>query len=165
MRGHKLFNASFVSKESTSSIVSSDTDASSDTTTGLNTFSGRVVIGLGDAVLQGVDHFIILRRLEVIKSAFPHDDKVAPENIGALYDDVLELSRINLYSERIREQALRILLIQINNRKTRYLIQHLVRWPSVEIVVFLSEIMACMPSEWCDILFRDCKHFTQNCLI
>jgi hypothetical protein len=68
-------------------------DTSSDTTTGLGTLSGRVIIGLGDAVLQGIDYLVIHRALGVIKSAFPHDDDGAPDNIGTLYDNILELSR------------------------------------------------------------------------
>jgi hypothetical protein len=96
MRGlFKLSNVPFKSKESTraSSLASSTTDSSSSTAPGLGTLSGRLVIGLGDTVLRGVDHLVIRRALEMVKSIFPHDDDTAPDNIGTLYDDVLELSR------------------------------------------------------------------------
>jgi hypothetical protein len=85
----------FKIQESTraSSIVSSTTDTSSDTVTGLGSISGRVVLGLGEVILRGLDNLVILQKLEVIKSAFPHDDNTVPDNIGTLYDNVLELSR------------------------------------------------------------------------
>jgi len=167
-------NPSFEGPEShqTPSIaITVATDTSSDTVSGLGTLSGRVVFGLGNAVLRGVDNLVVRRRLGIIVSVYPHDDDTAPENIGTLYDDLLELSRCmamflsefvilknvwwprcGLYSAQIRKQALRVLLVQIKNRQTCYLIQQLVKWPFIEVALFLSEIIACMPPEWCDTL-------------
>jgi hypothetical protein len=56
--------------------------------------------------------------------------------------------RPGLYRVHVRKQALRVLLIQIGIRQTRHLLQYLAKWPTIEIALFLSEIMACMPSNW-----------------
>jgi hypothetical protein len=167
-------NPSFEGPEShrTPSIaITVTTDTSTNTVSGLGTLSGRVAFGLGKAVIRGADNLVVRRKLGIIMSVYPHDDDTAPENIGTLYDDLLELSRCmamfllefailknvwwprrDFYSAQIRKQALRVLLVQIKNRQTCYLIQHLVKWPSIEVEVFLSEIIACMPPEWYDTL-------------
>jgi hypothetical protein len=77
----------------TPSVITDNTDTSSDTVTGLGTLSGRMVLGLGDAIRRGVENFSIRKTLGIIVSVYPHDDDVAPENVGSLYDDLLELSR------------------------------------------------------------------------
>jgi hypothetical protein len=77
----------------TPSVITDDTDASSDTVTGLGILSGRMVLGLGDAIKRGVENISIRKKLGMIVSIYPHDDDAPPENIGRLYDDLLELSR------------------------------------------------------------------------
>ena len=56
--------------------------------------------------------------------------------------------RPGLYRVQVRKQALRALIVQIGTRRTRLLLRCLVKWPTIEIALFLSEIMACMPAEW-----------------
>lgn len=77
----------------TPSVITDDTDASSDTVTGLGILSGRMVLGLGDAIKRGVENISIRKKLGMIVLIYPHDDDAPPENIGRLYDDLLELSR------------------------------------------------------------------------
>jgi hypothetical protein len=44
--------------------------------------------------------------------------------------------------------VLRVLLVQIATRQIRLLIQRLVIWPTVELALFISSILSCMPAEW-----------------
>lgn len=37
---------------------------------------------------------------------------------------------------------------QIAQDQTNLLVEQLVQWPSIEISVFLSEILGCLPDEW-----------------
>jgi hypothetical protein len=55
--------------------------------------------------------------------------------------------RPGLYRIYFRRQALQLLLAQIGSRQTLHLLLNLVKWPVVEIALFLSEVMACMPSD------------------
>jgi hypothetical protein len=139
---------------------------------GIGTVSGRAIYALGEAALRRIDIIAILNKLRVTKGVFPHGDETTLPNIETIYDDVLELSRYvsivfvvnsleqcstrkseqiyrpGLYGVNFRRQALQMLLAQIGSRQTRHLLLYLVKWPAVEISLFLSEIMACMPSDW-----------------
>ncbi|KAF9458460.1 hypothetical protein BDZ94DRAFT_1270499 [Collybia nuda] len=57
-----------------------------------------------------------------------------------MYDDILELSRLGLYPDSIREKAITLLVVQIGSRQAVRLVQHLVQWPLIEINIFLSEM-------------------------
>jgi len=56
-------------------------------------------------------------------------------------------ARRGCYTSQIRKKALRIVLLQIYSGHTQHLLQYLSEWPSVEIGLFLREVMLCMPSE------------------
>jgi hypothetical protein len=43
---------------------------------------------------------------------------------------------------------LKLLLVQIGIRQTHHLIRRLVKWPTVELALFLAELMVCMPHDW-----------------
>ena len=92
---HDISTLEFECQESlhAPSVITDNTDTSSDTVTGLGTLSGRMVLGLGEAFKRGLENLSIGKTLGMIASAYPHDDDAAPQNIGTLYDDLLELSR------------------------------------------------------------------------
>jgi len=56
--------------------------------------------------------------------------------------------RPGLYHPQVRKQVLKLLLVQIGIRQTHHLIRSLVKWPLVELTLFLAELMACMPHQW-----------------
>jgi hypothetical protein len=55
--------------------------------------------------------------------------------------------RPGLHGPEFGKQALRLLLKQIASGNTTFL-KALVKWPTVEIGLFLSELMACMHPQW-----------------
>ena len=159
----------------TSSIISLSTGSSGtsykseDRVNGIGAISGRAVIAIGQVALRGMEHLAIRRKLRTIKSFFPHDDDLETKDINLMYDDVLELSRHvffsfgyagptmahsmpisrpGLYSSQVRMPALQVLLDQIVISQTNHLIHRLLVWPTIEISLFVSELLACMPPEW-----------------
>lgn len=44
---------------------------------------------------------------------------------------------------------MKVLLIQIAARQTHHLTLSLIKWPAVELSLFIAETMACMPPDWC----------------
>jgi hypothetical protein len=50
-----------------------------------------------------------------------------------------------MYSSSVRLQALSLVMVQIASMKTSNLVKALVKWPSLEISLFLSEIITCVP--------------------
>ena len=56
--------------------------------------------------------------------------------------------RHGLYGRGFRKKALKIILIQIASGSTRHLIRSIAKWPAYEILLFLNELMACMPVPW-----------------
>jgi hypothetical protein len=165
-------NLSFESVESAvprpSSILSFATDTSTATVDvqGIGTLSGRMIYAVGEVALRGVENLAIRRRLAKSISAFPHKDDDIIKDIETIYDHAFELSRyftefsanqvlkrnllfrFGLYRAQVQRQALRVLLIQISTRQTRQLLRSLVKWPSIEIALFISEILTCMPDSW-----------------
>lgn len=53
-----------------------------------------------------------------------------------------------MYSAAVRAKAMKLLLTQIAHRQVDHLLLALMKWPSIEIALFLSEILASMPNEW-----------------
>ena len=134
---------------------------------GIGTLSGRVIYDVGDIPLRAIENLVIRRQLGKVLSAFPHKDDVVMRDIEVIYDDTLELSRylvafniyqvdsenqfkirFGCYSAKIRKQALQALLVQIAIGQTRHLLRSLLKWPSKEIAIFISEILSCMPNGW-----------------
>jgi hypothetical protein len=151
------------------SIISFATDTSTDTleAQGIGSLSGRVIYSVGDVPLRAIEGLVIRRQLGKVLSAFPHEDGVVMRDIEIIYDHTLELSRyfaafsiyqvdsenqfiirFGCYNAKIRKQALRALLVQIATGQTRHLLRSLVKWPSKEIAIFISEILSCMPDGW-----------------
>lgn len=56
--------------------------------------------------------------------------------------------RPGLYGVRIRQQALQIIYRQVTGGHTSILVKEVIKWPDVEIQIFLEEMMACLPEIW-----------------
>jgi hypothetical protein len=155
--------------ERSPSIISFATDTSTDTLEahGIGTLIGRVIYDVGDVPLRAFENLVIRRQLEKVLSAFPHEDDVVMRDIEIIYDHTLELSRylaafciyqvdsenqfiirFGCYDATIRTRALRALLVQIATGQTRHLLRSLVKWPSTEVAIFISEISSCIPDCW-----------------
>lgn len=82
-----------------------------------------------------------------------------------MYEDILELSRYvsihgsflrphqvcrrDLYSDAIRTCALNVILVQIGNQHTKKLIQSLTKWPRVELLILVSDLIEIFNPVWC----------------
>ncbi|KAF9463090.1 hypothetical protein BDZ94DRAFT_1260035 [Collybia nuda] len=126
----------------TSSNGSTNTTSTTSTVPGPGAMSGKAILALGKATLRGAEYIIIRSRLQVIASKLPCEDTAYVAGIEEIYDDVLELSRRGLYSDTIRTKAMAIILSQIRTRHTQRLIKCLIKWPSVELQIFLSYLTA-----------------------
>lgn len=147
--------------------LSGCTEKTESTVQGLGSHSGRVIYAFGEAALRAIEILIIRRRLNTIASFFPHEDKEV-EDLTAVYDDVLELARCVARFSRVYtsspyanihrpgaypllivgKHALRMLLPQVASCQTSRLVEHLSQWPTVEVTLFLSDILTCMPRSW-----------------
>ena len=129
--------------------------------------SGRIIY---DLALKAIEVLAIRTKLLIIAGFFPHKDHVRRRKVEMIYSNVLELSRSvrpltfstygyvelcfnaenrpGLYHPRVRNQALRAVVVQIVMRQTHHLLQCLIEWPTNEIAILLSEILACMPRQW-----------------
>ncbi|GAW05975.1 glycoside hydrolase family 47 protein [Lentinula edodes] len=52
------------------------------------------------------------------------------------------------WSCRVRQRALRLIMMQIGSREASQLLLCVVKWPKEEITIFLSEMMPCIPLLW-----------------
>lgn len=142
----------------TSSLSPSDcTTTTSSTVPGLGEFSGRAILALGKLTLRGAEYVILRRRLDVISAKFPHQNTDKFLGIDQMYKDILEFSRCvqakfylichpypsnrrDFYLDTIRDRALTMILVQIGSRQTQKLIEHLLKWPFIEIKIFITEL-------------------------
>ncbi|KAF9458476.1 hypothetical protein BDZ94DRAFT_1239966 [Collybia nuda] len=158
--------------------TTTDTDSTSRTIPGPGALSGKAVLALGKATLHGAEVIIIRRRVQVISSKFPHKDEDNVKGIESMYEDILELSRRDLYSDVIRTRALHVILVQIGSGHVKKLVQCLATWHKVELLIFLSELIESFDSLWLANVFKvggppslvkayqsslvsDCKHGLQ----
>ncbi|THU97287.1 hypothetical protein K435DRAFT_857801 [Dendrothele bispora CBS 962.96] len=127
--------------DTSSSMISTTTNsASTSTIVGPGSLSGRAVLALGKLTLKGVERVIIARRLSIISSKFPHSNVSGTRIKGLkdMYDDLLELSRMEMYPSTIQSEAISILLAQIGSFQTDSLVHALAAWNPVEVRLFLS---------------------------
>ncbi|KZP06842.1 hypothetical protein FIBSPDRAFT_301477 [Athelia psychrophila] len=68
--------------------------------------------------------------------------------MNEMYNDILEMSRQDLYSESIRFRARKLLLIQVGCRQTERLISALLEWPEEEIRLFMVSVFDEMSVFW-----------------
>jgi hypothetical protein len=59
--------------------------------------AGRGLNAVGKIALSGVQNVLVRRRLQALRSHFPHSDYAAIPDLKTIYDDVLELSRCAVY--------------------------------------------------------------------
>ncbi|KAF7367819.1 hypothetical protein MSAN_00846300 [Mycena sanguinolenta] len=118
------------------------TTTSSSTQWGPGALAGKAFRAMGKAVLRSAEHIVISRRLSAIRAALPRleDDQQICER---MFDDLLELSRLALYPEAFRVEAMQMLVAQIASEDTYYLWCSFSKWEidHEELVAFLSEII------------------------
>ncbi|KAG7093953.1 hypothetical protein E1B28_007586 [Marasmius oreades] len=135
-----------------------ETQSSATTVWGPGTLSGKAIKSLGEASLRGLDHLIIRWKLARINSGLSKSNAASSgtspssllsvEKLEKICDDLLELSRLDFYDAKVRQKALRLIMIQIGSRETSQLISCIMKWPQQEIRIFLSEMMDFMPILW-----------------
>jgi hypothetical protein len=154
---------------STATFTTTSTDTSATTIPFLGHTAGTAINAFGTRTIQLFERVIISTKLEAMSLNFPHLDNNSIHNIEQIYRDVLELCRCDhvlmyvinrieritmnpirsgLYDNKVRRQAMRLVLLQISNGQTEHLITALLEWPRIEMAYFLSEIILCLPSEW-----------------
>ncbi|KAF5384527.1 hypothetical protein D9757_006469 [Collybiopsis confluens] len=107
---------------------------------GLGSSTGKAIFAFGKH--KGVEQLIISRRIASIAAQFPHLDTDNIPNLHSMYMDLLELSRIDMYSHSTRTRALQILMRQIARRCTASLTVALSTWSVVEAKLLISEIVS-----------------------
>ncbi|KAJ3512034.1 hypothetical protein NLJ89_g3753 [Agrocybe chaxingu] len=126
-----------------------DVDGSQYTTTtdttvpGPGALGGKAIKALGKFTIRGIDRVIINARLKTITSKFPHSNEEAAgiKGIQDMYGVVLELSRLGMYNNELRNKALQLLFVQIRDGNTQMLINSIARWHMVEVELLLPEII------------------------
>ncbi|KAL0955335.1 hypothetical protein HGRIS_004218 [Hohenbuehelia grisea] len=160
LRFHTLDSSlpwSYDSEDLTSLTETSETWETASTVStiwGPGTLSGKAIKALGEATLRGVEKVVIRWRLATINSSLnrnPDSPSGSVDKLEKILDDVLELSRLDFYTPKVRQQALRLIMMQIGSLETTQLIKCVVKWPAEEIQIFLSEFMMCMPLLWNDV--------------
>ncbi|KAJ7354121.1 hypothetical protein DFH08DRAFT_933776 [Mycena albidolilacea] len=121
------------------------TTTSSSTHWGPGAMAGKAILAMGKAVVRSAEYLIISRRLSSIKVALPCSDyEIAQQQrFGAMFDDLLEISRPLLYPETFRKKAMQLIMAQIASKNTYFLRCSLSTWEIERdvLVAFLSEII------------------------
>ncbi|KAJ7813810.1 hypothetical protein B0H14DRAFT_1431924 [Mycena olivaceomarginata] len=153
---------------SRASTYETTSGSSSSTVPGPGALSGKAIKALGRVTIRGIDHLVIMRQLSVLAHQFPLLDEKAAfvKHVEGIYADALEFSRCaigrrfdiqeliwnhsrqGLYREDINRRALRLLLGQIGMGETQYLVRALSHWDSLELRLFLSEILIQLAPLW-----------------
>ncbi|KAJ4000845.1 hypothetical protein F5050DRAFT_283961 [Lentinula boryana] len=138
------------------SYDTNETESSATTVWGPGTLSGKAIKSLGEASLRGVDKLIVRWRLAKINAILPGltspgsllRNPASGEQLEKIYDDLLELSRLDFYDAKVRQKALKMIMMQIGSREANQLLLCVAKWPREEIIIFLSEMMPCIPLLW-----------------
>ncbi|GAV99217.1 hypothetical protein LENED_000659 [Lentinula edodes] len=143
-RSRRLASVSSSSLETLSSQgYTSTLESVASTFTGPGSLTGKALFNFGKFTLKGFEQLIISRRLLAIGAHFPHHNADRIVGLAAMYADLLELSRIQLYPDSTRTRALQLLLGQIASRSTAHLMKALLIWPVVEVKLLISELLQC----------------------
>ncbi|KAJ3795360.1 hypothetical protein GGU11DRAFT_747125 [Lentinula aff. detonsa] len=126
-----------------SESYASTLQSAASTFTGPGSLAGKALFSFGKLTLKGVEQIIISRRLSVIATHFPHHNTDKIIGLPGMYADLLELSRIHLYSDSTRMRALQLLFGQVASRSIAHLLKALLVWPLVEVNLLLSELLRC----------------------
>ncbi|KAJ6605344.1 hypothetical protein DFH09DRAFT_1067619 [Mycena vulgaris] len=124
------------------SSISLYTTTSSSTQWGPGALAGKAILAMGKAVVRGADYILISRRVATIKAAMPCLDGQS-RSLEMMFDDLLELSRPDLYPDAVRIQAMQIILVQIATEQTHHLRRSISKWEIeyADLVALLSEII------------------------
>ncbi|KAJ7136333.1 hypothetical protein C8R43DRAFT_1132490 [Mycena crocata] len=79
---------------------------------GPGTLAGRAIMALGEATLKGLERIIDWESL-AIQRRLKRTRRVAPRLSKEMYSDLVELSRPELYSQRVLDEAVKILYYQL----------------------------------------------------
>jgi len=77
-----------------------------------------------------------------------HKGPEEEEGLARAYDYILEKTRSGLYSDEIRKQAFGLVFPRIATEDTAHPINALTRCSHHEVQVFVTELIAMLPSEW-----------------
>ncbi|KAJ7864312.1 hypothetical protein B0H14DRAFT_2736669 [Mycena olivaceomarginata] len=139
------------SSPSMSSLASSVSSLSIYTTTSTKTqwgpgaLTGRAVLALGKAVIRGAERVVIAKRIAIIRDHVPYSrERVGLDTsfMDRIFDDLLELSRPELYPDSIRILAMELILTQIASTQTTYLIHCLSKWFLDDLILLITEIIS-----------------------
>uniref|UniRef100_A0A0W0GCB4 Uncharacterized protein n=1 Tax=Moniliophthora roreri TaxID=221103 RepID=A0A0W0GCB4_MONRR len=128
--------------ERSSLLSKTGTFTSTSTIPGIGSVSGRVIKRLGQVVVNGVDTFIVRRRLGQIEEysreeALSTDDR---EKVLECFDDLLEFSR-SIYTFPVRERASRVIMAKIGKMNFEDLATALVSTGSVSVASDAATIL------------------------
>ncbi|KAJ7320717.1 hypothetical protein DFH08DRAFT_890073 [Mycena albidolilacea] len=136
---------SMTSLASSVSSLSIYTTTSTKTQWGPGALTGKAVLALGKAVIRGAERVIIAKRIAVIRDHVP----CLRERVGLdtsfmdrIFDDLLELSRPELYPDSIRILAMELILNQIAFTQTTYMIHCLSKWILDDLILLMTEIIS-----------------------
>ncbi|KAJ7744161.1 hypothetical protein B0H16DRAFT_1889739 [Mycena metata] len=139
------------SSPSLSSLASSLSSLSLYTTTtsktqwGPGSLAGKAILAMGKATLRGAERVVIFKRMTTIQAHLPcYDERVDVDTsfMDRIFDDLLELSRLELYPDSVRIWAMELILTQIASSHTAYLIACLSNWLLDDLILLISELMS-----------------------
>ncbi|KAJ7038699.1 hypothetical protein C8F04DRAFT_1179379 [Mycena alexandri] len=139
------------SSPSLSSLASSLSSLSLYTTTtsktqwGPGSLAGKAILAMGKATIRGAERVVIFKRMTTIQAHLPCWDERADGDtsfMDRVFDDLLELSRPELYPESVRIWAMELILIQIASSHTAYLIACLSNWLLDDLILLITELMS-----------------------
>ncbi|KAF7340422.1 hypothetical protein MVEN_01962100 [Mycena venus] len=130
------------------SSLSLYTTTSSKTQWGPGALAGRAILALGKAAIRGAELVVIVKRMAIIQDHLPYSDErpdggdTSESFMDRIFDDLLELSRPELYPDGIRIAAMELILAQIASGHTSYLYNCLSKWLLDDLRVLLAEIIS-----------------------
>jgi len=132
--------------EASISLSRSGSSRSLSTLRGLGTASGKAIMIVGETVIRGAETIIIRSKLRKINALLreKNDDFVPYE----VYEDLLELQRVGLYSRSIRFAAWDLLLLLMERKRTQRIVELISEWPPVETQLLLRQLAVFKLSGW-----------------
>ncbi|KAF8152823.1 hypothetical protein K438DRAFT_1987689 [Mycena galopus ATCC 62051] len=132
---------SMTSLASSLSSLSLYTTTSSRTVWGPGSLSGRALLALGKAAIRGAERVVIAKRMAVLRAQLPcSEERTGADTsfLDGIFDDLVELSRPELYPDSIRIPAMELILIHIGSRHTTYLINSLSKWLLEDLTLLIT---------------------------
>ncbi|KAJ7250182.1 hypothetical protein B0H12DRAFT_1121125 [Mycena haematopus] len=136
---------SMASLASSLSSISIYTTTSSKTEWGPGALAGKAILALGKAAIRGAERVVISKRMAILRVHLPcSEERAGPHTsfMDEVFDDLVELSRPELYPDSIRILAMELILAQIGSGHTAYLINSLSKWVLEDIIMLVREIIS-----------------------